>query len=338
MKRRHEILRRGLDLANLQGLEIGPLDSPVISREDGPILYVDHLDTAGLRRKYGGDPNVDVSRIPEIDAIWGDQTLLQCLGGRRVDYIIASHVGEHVPDLVTWLQEAHDALKPGGELRMVLPDKRFSFDHFRSETRISDLLDAHLRKARRPEPREVIDFALHLALKMDGLSYYNGTLDIASVPRTYSFEQAMSLARRVLETPGHYEDVHCWVFTPRGFARLMAQLAEFGLLHMECSGFVDSAIEQWFEFYPFLRPCTDRARIVASWQAMEQAAKDPLPGSAAARVEQASADAHAALVRERDSLRRDLANAQARIAALEQSTSWKITAPLRQAVHLIRGA
>ena len=51
-----------------------------------------------LRLRYANDPHVDVTQIVEIDAVWGEKTILDALDDKLVDYIIASHVIEHVPD------------------------------------------------------------------------------------------------------------------------------------------------------------------------------------------------------------------------------------------------
>jgi len=277
---RHAVLRRGLDLSNMAGVEIGALCTPIVSKQEGEVVYVDHVDTESLRHKYGSDPGVDASSIVPVDVVWGDQSLAQSVGGRCFDYVVASHVGEHVPDLVTWLQEMHAVLKPAGQLRLVLPDKRFSFDFLRQETCLTDLLSAYLVRARRPQVRQVLDFALHFAPNMDGWGEYAGTLDHSKVTPHYSFDQAMALAARSLQ-PDHYEDVHCSVFTPRCFAGLMRQLATCGLTRLACAGFQDS-VYPVLEFYVFLEPCIDQTRLVASWQRMEAQAQANLPGSAAA--------------------------------------------------------
>ena len=226
---RKRILLDGLDPAHGVGLEIGPLAWPIVGKQDGDVTYVDHFDTATLRDRYKADPNVSVDAIVPVDALWGARTLDECVGGRRFDYVIASHVGEHVPDLVTWLAECDAVLRPGGDLRIVLPDCRFSFDVLRRLTTTTDLLTAHLVRARRPQAREVLDFMLHYAPKIEAWAHYEGRFDLAALRPHWSVEQAMSFARRVLEVPDHYEDVHCWTFTPGNFARCMAILAEAGL-------------------------------------------------------------------------------------------------------------
>jgi 2-polyprenyl-3-methyl-5-hydroxy-6-metoxy-1,4-benzoquinol methylase len=44
-----------------------------------------------------------MDKLVEVDAIWGQNTLTEALKGQQVDYIVASHVIEHVPDLIHFL-------------------------------------------------------------------------------------------------------------------------------------------------------------------------------------------------------------------------------------------
>ena len=132
--RRDRILAR-LDLKNLNGLEIGALAAPLVLPSDGNIFFVDHCDTKTLREKYASDSSVTVEKIVEVNAVWGALSLQDCIGAvRKVDYVLASHVIEHVPDLVTWLAEIRSILRPDGTLRLAVPDRRFTFDYLRPES------------------------------------------------------------------------------------------------------------------------------------------------------------------------------------------------------------
>lgn len=374
---RMDILRQGLDFQRMVGLEIGPLACPVVRKSEGDVIYVDHANKADLASKYIDGGTVDVDALVDVDAIWGEQSLSECLGGRRVDYVIASHVAEHVPDLVTWLMEIQDVLRPDGKLRLVLPDKRFSFDYLREETRIADLLAAYLLRARRPQVRDVLDFRLHFAPTIDGWGIYEGRFDPATLRPSASPQFAMELAARVRDSDA-YDDIHCWVFTPRGFATLMQRLAEYGLLRMACARFTDSSYPL-MEFYPFLTPCDDQDKVIASWRDTQSTLAEPLPGSAAAARQVAEADAaEAERQRVRDmeqwaqellgrvdaltkaseaasrileqqeielrncrrdlrSCERELHSCRARAEAMELSTSWRITGPMRR-LKLLFGA
>ena len=48
---RKEKILFGLNLSNLMGVEIGPLDKPIVLRSESNILYADHADVEALRKK-----------------------------------------------------------------------------------------------------------------------------------------------------------------------------------------------------------------------------------------------------------------------------------------------
>ncbi len=340
---RSRIMRDGLDFGRLQGLEIGPLAHPMVHRTDGPVTYVDQADTASLRRTYARNSDVAADNIVEVDAIWGERTLLECLGGRTVDYVMASHVAEHVPDLITWLSEIRAVLNPGGQLRLVLPDKRFSHDALREENRLVDLLAAWVLRARRPQVRDVLDFRLHEASRVDGAQVYAGTATLTGVVPDHSFAVAVRSAQDARNHPQRYFDVHCLALQAGSFARLMQELAALGLLQLACVKMVDTA-PPLFEFYAFLSPCDDPAAVEQSWRAARSHLHDPLPGSAAARrlAEAAETRQHeerrmielsAALSRAeaaRIAAEARAAEAVAAVEAIQRSRSWRLTAPLRR--------
>src|SRR5207253_2224313 len=83
-QRRDKILAN-LVLPDLLGIEIGALTAPLVTPAEGNILYVDHADTDALREYYRGHEDVDVTKIVEVDAVWGERTLRDCIGiGREV--------------------------------------------------------------------------------------------------------------------------------------------------------------------------------------------------------------------------------------------------------------
>lgn len=264
MDRRERVLQ-GLDLENCSILEIGPLANPMVKKSNGNVLYADYVDASALRLRYANDPHVDVARIVDIDAIWGEQTMLDALGGRLVDYIIASHVIEHVPDLITWLKELHSVLLPKGEVRLVIPDKRYTFDYLRSETQLCDVVSTYLVRARVPQPREIIDFCVN-KVQLDVARAWRGDVDPDSLPRDFTFEGAVWLARDVLAN-GTYHDVHCWVFTPHSFAHLCTELAKADLLNFACKAFFVTERNQ-LEFFVTLVKSTDKQELVQSWREM----------------------------------------------------------------------
>ena len=275
---RNAALLDGLAVERLLGVEIGSLDRPVLRREMGRVLYVDHADTASLRDKYAEDPGVRAEAIMEIDWVW-DESGMDGLVRRHgpVDYVIASHVAEHVPDLIGWLQALGRVLAAQGEIRLVIPDKRFCFDHHRAESGLGDLLAAHAAGSRAPSLARIADYFLHV-VEVDTPAVWAGRPPPSPLVDAGRYRWAERVCREVRDS-GRYQDVHCWVFTPRRLCLLLAELVAFGVLQLECTLFRDTE-RDGLEFLLGLRPQPDRARAEASWHeaaARAVAAPDPTP-------------------------------------------------------------
>jgi len=56
------------------------------------------------------------------------------------DFVLSCHSLEHVANVLQTLHEWKRVLKPGGALLLVLPDKRYTFDHRRPYTSFEHLL------------------------------------------------------------------------------------------------------------------------------------------------------------------------------------------------------
>lgn len=250
------------------GVEIGALCRPVVTRADGTVYYVDHASTDELRQKYKNDPNVDIDALVHVDAVWGRRSLFEALDGKCVDYVIASHVVEHVPDLVGWFTELGAILKPGGQLRLAVPDKRFTFDLMREESRLGEILSAYVVGARIPQPRAIIDHVMNVRYDVSAGAIWIGQQSDGRPAHT--FADAIATARDAAEN-GSYHDVHCWVFTPRSFAMICRQLAENGVLHMSCINFFDTERNE-LEFHVHMQKCDDARRAAETWKRMEEAA------------------------------------------------------------------
>ncbi len=282
-ERRRSILFANEDLRSRRCVEIGPLDAPIIRKDLADVFYVDHALRGDLVKKYQHDANVKVGEIQEVDAVWGARSLSQLVGNGSADYMVASHVAEHVPDLIGWLQEIEAVLRPGGELCLVVPDKRMSFDCRRRETVLVEAVDAFVRKARIPQTYQLLDCALRV-VNADHVKLYNGEAVPDDFPFIHTAETAMAIARQALQT-GDYIDVHCWVFTPKSFAALMGDLVLADLIHFACSGFVDTSAENAFEFFVKLKAGASAEEALDSWRTMHESASLHVRGSCADRLD-----------------------------------------------------
>lgn len=213
----------GLDLDGLHGLEIGALHHPLVPTDRTVVRYVDHATTEELRSKYAGHDEVD--RLVEVDVVWGDRPLREALGEGDVDFVVASHVLEHVPDPITWLEDLAGVLAPGGVIALAVPDKRFCFDLRRRESDVAEVVEAHLERRTRPSLAATFDFWAHLEV-VDGATLWEGDAPPAEPPRDEA-----ALARTVAAAASDdYWDVHCWVFTPDSFLAILTRLVAMDLL------------------------------------------------------------------------------------------------------------
>jgi len=329
IEHRRAILRSDLDVAALRGVEFGPLSSPIVSKAEGHIVYIDHTTTEGLLHKYRDHAGVDTSAICDIDLVYDDIRLTRTLQPGSIDYVIASHVAEHIPDLTGWLRDIQELVTSSGELRLVLPDKRCSFDYLRRESSPAELLDAYLHRLRKPRTLQILDCALDVA-HVDARKVSAGALTEADMTRVHTPEGALALARGALES-GEYLDVHCWVFTPKSFARSMEVLVAAGLIDMECSRFEETEID-YGEFFVFLAPCSSRQGAIDSWQEMQRQASVGLktnPSGTATNACVSMAERNAELVAQNVGL-------EATLEQMRTSSSWRITAPMRVVGRLLK--
>ena len=222
-------LIHGLDLENMTGVEIGPLVNPVVTRDMGDVKYIDRASTEELRKWYSRDEKINADEIMDIDFVWGEQTLAEATGGvAQFDYCIASHVIEHIPDLITWLAEIASILKVGGVASFAVPDKRYTFDCRRAETTVAELVDNHLNKLRKPSFRHIYDhFSNHV--EVDIHQVWADDFDPMSVQPKKSARDTYAACLDAL-SGNKYIDSHCSVFTEDSFFNVLKAISELGLL------------------------------------------------------------------------------------------------------------
>lgn len=261
---RRDFILACIDPATQHGIEIGPLNRPIVKATEGRIEYVDHLPTEALRQKYAADPNVDENGLVPISYVWGDATLPAAVGHKQFDYVVASHVIEHVPDVVSWLAEIAAVLKPGGILALAIPDMRWTFDCRRQPTSFAEVIEAFLEKRRKPALRQVIDHFWEQAAVPDAVTtpdLWRGRRRFAEIPLVNANLRGatgMAWLNGIADTlrNGGYIDSHCQVFTPWSFVEILATCAKLGLLQFSMVFFQDTR-EDDIEFFVSLRKLPD---------------------------------------------------------------------------------
>lgn len=223
-----------------KGLEIGPLHTPVAPKRAGfDVEIVDHASRAELVEKYRNH-DVDADGIEEVDFVWNGDSYLESIDRPgHYDWIIASHVIEHVPDLIGFINDCEAMLGDGGVLSLAVPDKRYCFDHFRALTGIDALVDAHLQRRRGHSPGRVVDYFLNVASLSDLICWRPQHVRNGS-PQDVRFIHGLRDAKWGMDVSrgsDAYFDIHAWCFTPSSFRLLVEDIHQLGLSPMREAGF-----------------------------------------------------------------------------------------------------
>ena len=235
MKRQEKVLKH-IKKAGI-GVEIGPSHNPIAPKKSGYNVHIiDHMSREELVKKYTGH-GLNLSRIEDVDFVWQGQSYAELLGHTNYyDWIIASHVIEHAPDLIGFLNDCTEILNENGVISLVIPDKRYCFDHYRPITGLAQLIDSHHQQAKIHSPGAVAEYMLNVVARAGNIAWS------AHETGNYTLVHSLNDAQRGMTTvidDQSYIDVHAWCFVPHSFRLLMHDLFELGLISV-----------REIEFYP----------------------------------------------------------------------------------------
>jgi SAM-dependent methyltransferase len=222
-------------------LEIGPFCRPL---KRGPkVEYLDVLDADQLRARAGATGG-RAEGVPELIHHVGDLDIVD----RSYDAVLSSHAIEHQPDLVRHFQQVERILNPGGGYFLIIPDKRFCFDHFIAESTIAGVLQAYREQRRVHTLQSVIE---HRALTVHNDHRRHWAGDHGNPERNRAARVKAAL-EEYEAADGGYIDVHAWYFTPPAFRSIVTTLRDLGLIGLEVAGIYHTARDR-NEFCAILR-------------------------------------------------------------------------------------
>jgi SAM-dependent methyltransferase len=238
-----------IDNKSLLGLEIGPSYNPIAPKREGwNIQIVDHLSSEELKEKYQAW-GVKIDLIEHVDYILGSEGLYAAISKNNYyDYVIASHVIEHTPDLIQFLIDCQNLLKSNGILSLVVPDKRFCFDAMKPLTTTGQVLQAHIEKRKRHSPGVIYD-AYSLHANKSGSIVWPGNMDQSDLTFAHSVIEAKALMDEYI-LHDKYVDVHAWYFEYASFKKLLLDIIEMKFIDMKID--FESGSDG-YEFYFSLR-------------------------------------------------------------------------------------
>lgn len=87
-----------------------------------------------------------------------DEDRLTSLADESQDFVIASHVLEHLANPIAMLVDCFRVLRPGGLVVLLVPDRHKTFDRERSPTPLAHLVDEYRRDVREVDDAHILDF------------------------------------------------------------------------------------------------------------------------------------------------------------------------------------
>jgi SAM-dependent methyltransferase len=187
------------DLAQLlqgSGVELGPGNLPFPVPYTAHVVYVDRCKPdsfAALFPEFAGSESD--GEFPAIDVYADlDTDGLSAFADASQDFVVCSHVLEHLAAPLALMDEMHRVLKPGGVLILLLPDRRRTFDRYRASTSLDHLIREHRNGVRTVDDDHLFDF-ITLA---EPFTAYTHRPDDWTRDRFYVWHRERSI------------HVHCW--------------------------------------------------------------------------------------------------------------------------------
>lgn len=175
------------------GLELGPGHIAFECPPDVEVTYVDRWPPADLRKLF---PELgDDAQFTEIDVFADlDRDGLSPFPSRSQDFVVCSHVLEHLADPLALLSEIYRVLRRGGIALVLLPDRRRTFDHDRPSTSLEHLVAEHAAGVKAVDDQHLFEF-ITLAEPAEALTSKPETCDRDAF---YAWHRERSI------------HVHCW--------------------------------------------------------------------------------------------------------------------------------
>jgi Methyltransferase domain len=121
------------------GIEIGPAHSPLVESKCGlAVRYVDRWE-----------PDHSSELFPELEGVTFlkpdlvvdlNRDALEPVASQSEDFVVCSHVLEHLANPLRVINDFHRVLRRGGALLILLPDRRRTFDKHRPPTSLGHVV------------------------------------------------------------------------------------------------------------------------------------------------------------------------------------------------------
>ncbi len=230
------------------GLELGPGHQPFAELPPGcTVRFVDRYRSWYADRLFPelgreeGFIGVDL----RLDL---DRKGLGPVGSATEDFVVASHVVEHVANPLRLIAESYRVLDKGGRLLILVPDRHRTFDSGRVPTPLSHVVDEYRSTVARVDLGHVREFLSHTGELVTG----GGTLDRLRRQRQLRWHRRRSIHAHCWDEPSFFELID-WLVRHDGHAWALDDLLppdaypgshEFGYLLRRCAPIATDPVAQ----------------------------------------------------------------------------------------------
>ncbi len=226
-------------------LELGPLTRPLLERKDYPnYFFADIRSTEEIRELYSGSKyleetgiSVEIDKIVDIDFVIKGSYKESFKGVEKFDYVIVSHVLEHIPNLLQFFVDIRDLMTESASLIIIYPDKRFSFDYFRTNTKFSDVYDTYINDGKRLAS-QALDFYTNVIPENDPVKFWNFSEAVELYQEEdLRPEENIEIYKDMLKG-AEEEDIHYWPFSDFAFIKFLQECSIYKLFSFSLSKFI----------------------------------------------------------------------------------------------------
>ena len=227
------LMNNAVEQFPIKVLEIGPGDNPTVlppKQDRGRVKYFEVFDAPEIARRALEVNHRPFQNTPEkIDYVspTGDLSIIK----ETFDIVFSSHSIEHQMNLIKHLQAVERLLNDGGLFVLVIPDKRYCYDHFRQETTISTVLDRYFRNVEFRPFEDFIDVRMHVTHN-NAIQHWFGIH--GNIDDHFTHENFDKYCREYQKSrdANEYIDAHSLRLTPRAFERIVNYVHQMGLTRL----------------------------------------------------------------------------------------------------------
>lgn len=245
------LLQNAIAEKHVKALEISPANNPFIKGDS--VKYFGIMDSEALKTNAEKSQR-PVDRVPEkihFVSPTGDLGVVD----EKFDLVFSAHVIEHCPDLIEHFQGVSKILNKGGLYILIVPDKRYCFDYYHSESTLSEVIDAFANERKFPRLADVINgiyTRTHNNAVMHWLGIHGERYGRRNTPpdpdgraeirgeyfqddgKGVHGEGILRLVEKYAESLefGEYISAHNWRFTPDSFGYIIKTLNELKFIDL----------------------------------------------------------------------------------------------------------